>query len=330
MKPAVRVFFAYKHIDAPWGGANSFIRTLHNGIKQKKTIKIINNINSKFDILFMNQLSMGPAKNSKKWKLSQIRKHLKTQNHNSLKRQLVVRAINLSTMTSEKSGLLGTILSIINDFQIIKLLQMANLVIFQSEYQQQAFNKNGFNKKNYKVIYNCADPIFWDENPQWIHKSTVLNLAAVCFSNKNLKRFDLISKISLLKNVKISFFGNWPERYNSNNVILKGVKDKQTIINGVKNCHYLFHPAERDVCPNVVLEALALGVPVIYNGNSGGSRELVQTAGLSLQENDLSETINKAQNLLSYHRRQTLLVREKFHYKKCIDKYIKIFETAKK
>jgi glycosyltransferase involved in cell wall biosynthesis len=43
----------------------------------------------------------------------------------------------------------------------------------------------------------------------------------------------------------------------------------------------LLHPKVNDPCPNVVLEALACGVPVVHSA-SGGTPELVGEAGLGV------------------------------------------------
>ncbi len=52
-----------------------------------------------------------------------------------------------------------------------------------------------------------------------------------------------------------------------------------------RRAHVLLHPKVRDPCPNVVLEALACGVPVVHS-TSGGVPELVEDAGIGV----LSET----------------------------------------
>jgi glycosyltransferase involved in cell wall biosynthesis len=48
-----------------------------------------------------------------------------------------------------------------------------------------------------------------------------------------------------------------------------------------RRAHVLLHPKVNDPCPNVVLEALACGVPVVHSA-SGGTPELVGEAGLGV------------------------------------------------
>jgi glycosyltransferase involved in cell wall biosynthesis len=49
-----------------------------------------------------------------------------------------------------------------------------------------------------------------------------------------------------------------------------------------RRAHVLLHPKVRDPCPNVVLEALACGVPVVHSA-SGGVPELVGDAGIGVE-----------------------------------------------
>jgi glycosyltransferase involved in cell wall biosynthesis len=48
-----------------------------------------------------------------------------------------------------------------------------------------------------------------------------------------------------------------------------------------RRAHVLLHPKVNDPCPNVVLEALACGLPVVHSA-SGGTPELVGDAGLGI------------------------------------------------
>jgi glycosyltransferase involved in cell wall biosynthesis len=48
-----------------------------------------------------------------------------------------------------------------------------------------------------------------------------------------------------------------------------------------RRAHVLLHPKVNDPCPNVVLEALACGLPVVHS-ESGGTPELVGDAGVGV------------------------------------------------
>jgi glycosyltransferase involved in cell wall biosynthesis len=52
-----------------------------------------------------------------------------------------------------------------------------------------------------------------------------------------------------------------------------------------RQAHLLLHPKVNDPCPNVVIEALACGLPVVHSA-SGGTPELVGAAGIGIPMND--------------------------------------------
>ena len=56
-----------------------------------------------------------------------------------------------------------------------------------------------------------------------------------------------------------------------------------------RRAHVLLHPKVRDPCPNVVLEALACGVPVVHSA-SGGVPELVADAGIGVSSDTTWES----------------------------------------
>ena len=57
-----------------------------------------------------------------------------------------------------------------------------------------------------------------------------------------------------------------------------------------KKCDFFLHGAQNDPCPNVVLEALSCGLPIVYN-NSGGTPEIVDNYGIPLPEDITPESI---------------------------------------
>ena len=131
--------------------------------------------------------------------------------------------------------------------------------------------------------------------------------------------------ISKIKNVKIDHFGNWPKNIDPCKVnIQKPIPHKQLIFKILKS-DYLLHPAEKDICPNSVIEALSLGIPVIYLDN-GSSAEIVKSNGLRLNLRNLKDTINVA-----FEKKQSIksnLKQNKYNYsiENATLKYLKVFK----
>ena len=69
----IRICFNYRHISEPWGGANNFIRALHHELMESGEFEFVDCIEDDYDILFMNELGMGPANGSKRIALKKVK-----------------------------------------------------------------------------------------------------------------------------------------------------------------------------------------------------------------------------------------------------------------
>ncbi|MDQ1284091.1 MAG: hypothetical protein QG620_439 [Patescibacteria group bacterium] len=291
-----KIFFAYKHTDEPWGGANNFIRTLYSELEKDSEFAVHHDADSNSGILFFSHLSYGPGNvalgSSRLYPLSLIKKLKKKSGA-----KLVVRAVNLR-VNSEKPGLLGLPIylknGLISDINTIKLVNLADFVIFQSEFQRSFFKKWGYGGKNDTVIHNGAPAIF--QNDDYISgKGHHEPLRLVSNSNfKTFKRHDIVAKISLLEGTSVIHVGRWSDRIKNHKVDVRGTLTHEEIREIYKNCDYLLHPAVYDPCPNSVVEALHFGLPVIYSNKEGSSEELVRGNGVAIDENDLKKTIQLA------------------------------------
>jgi glycosyltransferase involved in cell wall biosynthesis len=134
----------------------------------------------------------------------------------------------------------------------------------------------------------------------------------------------------MLPGVDVIHIGQWPKDVHSGNVVLAGILNHSEMKNIFKKCHLFLHPAIRDACPNVILEALAMGLPVIYNSYEGSSSELVADAGIALDENNLDKTILHAKVRFIKMRQLALKRRELFRLDIILQKYKEIFMIAEK
>lgn len=327
-----RIFFAYKHTDEPWGGANNFIRALYNGIMSDPSFIVHHDISSESDILFFSQLSCGPgnvASGSKKlYRFRNIRK-LKNKN----KAKLIVRAVNLNINSNRPKGLISLLLYIkeglLIDISTIRLLNLANFVIFQSEFQKSFFKKWGYAGKNNIIIHNGAPSIFKNDNFSVSEAHNPLHIV----SNSNYKAFkkhDIIARMSLLDGVNIIHIGNWSDRIKNHRVDARGTLTHEEIVEIYKNSDYLLHPAVSDPCPNSVIEALHSGLPVIYNAGEGSSSEIVRGNGIPIDENNPEKTIQLAREKFVALKQKLENDRGYYSIERAISKYADVFNSFKK
>jgi len=327
-----KIFFAYNHTDKPWGGANNFIRALYKGMMKNPDFIVHHNANSDSDILFFGQLSCGPgnvALGSKRlYRFSNIKK-LK----NESKAKLIVRAVNLNINSSRPMSLKSILLylkdGLLLDIATIKLLNLADFVIFQSEFQKSFFKKWGYKGERNAVIHNGAPLIFKNDNFSVCGAHTPLQIV----SNSNYKaskRHEIIARMSLLNGVNVIHVGNWSDKIKNHKVDTRGILSHEEIVNIYKNSDYLLHTAISDPCPNSVIEALYFGLPVIYNSKKGSSEELIGGNGIPINENNSEETIRLAKKKFVSLKQGLANDRDYYSIKRAISKYTEVFNRFRK
>jgi glycosyltransferase involved in cell wall biosynthesis len=330
MTDKIKIFFGYKHTQDPWGGANNFIRALF-GLSGDDNFIVHHDINSKSDILFFSQLSCGPGNveigMKKNYHFSDI-KRLKEKSS----AKLVVRAVNLNVNSSRlslssfasyvKDGLLA-------DINAIRLVNLADFVIFQSEFQKSFFKKWGYIGKNNTVIHNGASAVFNNNNFSIGQAHDPLRLV----SNSNFKAFkrhEIVARMSLIPGVSVIHMGKWSDKIKKHRVDTRGTLTHGEIADIYKNSDYLLHPAVNDPCPNSVIEALRFGLPVVYSSQKGSSEEIVRGNGIPIDENNLEKTIRSAEEIFLSLKKKLSNDRGYYSIERAVSMYAETFSKYKK
>ena len=289
----IKIFCNYKTIGRPWGGANNFLKSLYDSLNKLDYLIISFKKQKDVDIYFFNQLSKGPGRGVISFfELVFMIYRAKIKNI-----KIITRCVNLNSHAFNK-GIRYYLYGFIDDLKTYFLLLYSDKIIFQSEYQMSFFIKSNplsFNlrKKQIKIIFNGANNNYVNDFEIRNLKNELI-LVSNTFSSRKSKNHYLISKMSLIKNVKIYHIGNWPNNINKEKIVLLGVLNSNQIKDYYKKCHYLLHPSIKDPCPNVIFEAISSNLPVLYNPAPGSSKEIVKDLGLPLNIEDLEETISLA------------------------------------
>jgi glycosyltransferase involved in cell wall biosynthesis len=211
-------------------------------------------------------------------------------------RRIVVRAVNLFSHAFRK-GPRYYAFGQRHDREILELLDFADLVIFQSEYQRRVFTDAGYSGAANVVIHNGADPVFASTTSR-VPLTGELRFASSSVAPRVMKQLHLVAELSRVRGVQVAHFGPWPAGLDPGRVQLMGTLQREALVVAMRECHYFFHPSIRDQCPNVVFEAVSLGLPVIYHPGPGSSREIVRECGFAMDEHDLSGTAKRARESL--------------------------------
>jgi glycosyltransferase involved in cell wall biosynthesis len=319
----------YKILKKPWGGSNSFLSTLSKELStQGHTVTYKPSIND--DVILVNSWSRGSGKYLNSTHVNQVKYFGKISSFNSLK------LLPFSTKNNKpKIPIIHRLDGVAklygrNDPKADKtqfsISRIADYIIFQSDYSKKCFEDFDINPVNHDVIHNAVDGNIFYPSTKFRILPDEVRMIAISWSDNPMKGFSQLVKFAEIPNIELNFIGNWNSKINSGKVKLLGVKTSQEIAKSLRNSHVLVHLAENDPCPNVIIEGLASGIPIIYK-NSGGNSELAKGFGIPISDNLLE---SYSQLRISYYeiRNKILDSRDKFLIENCAKKYIKTFLKA--
>lgn len=114
-------------------------------------------------------------------------------------------------------------------------------------------------------------------------------------------------------------------------VAFEGKKNKKELYEYYSKANLFILPSESEGMPNVVLEAMAMGLPILMTP-CGGSEELIGDNGrvepIERFVDALIEMCNDEQTLICMGRQSKLLARTKFSWQEKAKEYIAVFERS--
>jgi glycosyltransferase involved in cell wall biosynthesis len=328
----LRIYANYRTIDGPWGGANNFMRALEKHWLASGAVEFVARIEDAYDLVFLNALGTGPGReNPKKTAISVAEiKSLKRRGrtsywaslmHEGTPKKIVFRSINLEKWADSRIWLTP------RDRRVIAAMNVADHVIFQTAYMAPIFRAAGYRGRSNSIIHNGADPQFFHPRGRvYWNGSTPLKIVSCSFSTRAAKRFETIAALSTLPGVECTHIGNWPSRVPTGTVRLVGVLQRDKIGELMRESNLFVHAAVRDACPNVVQEALACGLPVLYSRDSGAA-ELAGSYGVALDDG-IPPALDEIRNRYSCLVEKIAADHERFTVAHAAMEYLSVFESV--
>ena len=188
----------------------------------------------------------------------------------------------------------------------MRINKITDLTIVQSHYSKSQFTDNNLKLSNTKIIYNSVDPsIFYPLKGKKLDKNKIIKIVSASWStNKNkgmddYKWLDENIHSKVMQRIEYSFVGRLD--FSPKNITLISPKGQKRLSNVFQNSDIFIFCSRKDPCPNVLLEAIACGLPVIFK-NAGGPKELVKKFGLSYENiEELPELISEMINNYDYY-----------------------------
>jgi len=310
---SMKMYLHYAITSQPWGGINSYFKAFKEYMNCKSDFKVVDKFDDNYDILLMGANAFGRTERIKYSDIEQVkRKGVK----------VIHRLDGLRSNYTKNEKFLR------EDNQQLELSNLADWLIFQSNSCYNEFKNKKALGSNFSIINNGVNQDIFNDKylSRKRRKRSTLKVLSVSWSNNINKGFETIARMSEIPGVQSFFVGNW-----NKNVDLKKVKVISPLARGYlsnyyKDCDIFLHPAKGDPCPNVVIEALSSGLPVIYH-NSGGTPELVRGCGLPIEES-LSDTLSAINDNYDDFLKKLKDNKEYFSIKFSVDQYIKIFKQV--
>ena len=197
----------------------------------------------------------------------------------------------------------------------------ADFSVIQSEFTKNQFKIFGYQFKRSVIIHNSVDKnIFNNTNNEEKEGKLIISASWSNNKQKGMKDYKWLDR-NLREDLNYNFIGNLnfiPRKIN-----LKPPMNQGDLASEFKKADLFIFCAKNESCPNVLLEALACGLPVICK-NSGGSPEVINDLGL-LYENieEVPEKINYIFDNLNFYKKLS----KKNIIKEAYKEYIKLINS---
>lgn len=317
----MRICILYELSKKPWGGSNSFLSSLAGELR-RLGVKVDSIPRKSDDAVLVNSWSRGKGRYLSLEEIQELRKEQREPgifSRNSLRHKPIVQRLDGVARLYGRSDPRA-------DQIQCSIAEIADFVIFQSQYSLESFQQFGIRPSRSAVIHNAVDGNLFFPSPKDSVLGKEIKYLAISWSNNLMKGFSWLPRLATLPGVKVSFIGNWNPAVHSGDVYCMGVKTRKQISSILRGIDILVHPAENDPCSNVILEALASGVPVLYH-NSGGNPELAGGYGVPLID-DLKQALDEIRDRYSELRERILDNRARFLINSCAERYLSVLEQV--
>jgi glycosyltransferase involved in cell wall biosynthesis len=169
---------------------------------------------------------------------------------------------------------------------------LVDLTIFQSHYSKCSTQKKfKVIRQDGPIIYNPVDTHIFRPDGPFVTIEGKIRVCNAAFSVNRKKGTWQLGRLAR-QNPEVMFVlcGHYPDLPQLSNIRLLGHLKRNDLAQVMRSCDVFLHLAENDPCPNVITEALASGLPVLYK-QSGGTPELVRNCGLPVTPENFSEQI---------------------------------------
>ena len=293
-------------VDAPQGGMYSFFRNFRAYLS-RTSIEVTDDIDGEYDGLVANSWA--------------IRYHSVVRAKRARSRLRVLHRIDGSAALYGRDAIADTQQALVN--------LAADVTVFQSAWARTTTRGRGIIGQDGPVIHNPVDIERFRPDGARAALPGRLRVAHVAFSTNARKGAASVWSVARRRpDVQFVLVGRYDNAPSLDNVTLLGYADWNQLPSVLRACDVLLTFAENDPCPNVVLEAMASGLPVLYRA-SGGTGELVGPCGAAVEpetfDRVLEATLDRRSALAEAARARVV---SRFTFDAVFPRYLAALDTA--
>lgn len=318
----------YRTTEGPWGGGNSFLRSLKLAW-ESWGIEVVNNLQSDLDGVLINSSYLGAMGHAR---ILTSEKAQRLVTGGFIHPLPAVLGFSRWRKQGQRPPFVHRLDGVFRlygrdagdpaDTAQIGINQNMDWTIYQSEYCRQSFANEGLDTKRSDVIFNGVDTSRFypaDDVPPF----EPFKLVSLAWSPNIRKGAPQAVEASRLAGVEVTFIGRWPDTLDPEGVNVIPPVSHQELPELLRQHHVMLHMAQHDPCSNAILEGMASGLPVVFHP-SGGSPEIVGDRGLA-GDKDLGRAIEVVREHYSEFRERVLAYRHNLSIELVARRYLDVF-----
>ena len=270
----------FREVRGPYGGTNSFLRTLRNWLAQQPGIEVTHDPRARFDVALLSGLTDGVD-------LALVQA-IARRGIPVIHRKVGYRVSGGPEMRRVVDGVVW------GDKLQVEFTPHLTHTIFQSQYSRDVFVNSGFDGPH-SVIYNGVDErvfntsvrVGWlrrrTEPRRWWDSRSPLRVLISTWSKDPNKGFEDYAAIDAAlagrRDVEVSLVGRVPEHIRFERIRVHAPRGRDALAHLLKQHHVLLQLARFETCSNALIEGINCGLPAIYL-DSGSNVEIAATYGV--------------------------------------------------
>lgn len=277
----MRVFMNFNEVRGPYGGTNSFLRTLRNWLRDQPGVKITHDVHGSYNVALLSGMTDGVN-------LALV-KGIAARGIPIVHRKVGYRVSGSPEMRAMVNGVVH------GDALQVAFTPFVTHTIFQSAYSRDVFAGSGFDGP-FTVIHNGVDETMFNmtvtsgwllkrRHPRtWWNGSEPLHVVISTWSTDRNKGFEDYAAIDRQlegqRDVELTLVGRTPANVRFRHIRVLPPQRRAGLARVLKRAHVVLQLAHYETCSNALIEGLNCGLPAIYR-DSGSNAEIAGDYGVA-------------------------------------------------